>query len=99
MRAGPQHGTGFPELFVDRSFLHGGCRSCKACFVVVVLPVNSAATPISYSCGLHVVSTNVGGLPEVLPEDLITFANPDVNSLVSAVCYSVQHEAFKLTRM
>ena len=26
------------------------------------------------SCGLHVVSTKVGGIPEVLPKELITLA-------------------------
>ncbi|ESP03433.1 hypothetical protein LOTGIDRAFT_65393, partial [Lottia gigantea] len=29
-------------------------------------------------CGLKVVSTNVGGVPEVLPPDLITLADPSV---------------------
>ncbi len=27
--------------------------------------------------GLYVVSTKVGGVPEILPEDMISFANPD----------------------
>lgn len=27
--------------------------------------------------GLYVVSTRVGGVPEILPEDMISFANPD----------------------
>ena len=27
--------------------------------------------------GLYVVSTRVGGVPEVLPSDMISFANPD----------------------
>lgn len=27
--------------------------------------------------GLYVVSTKVGGVPEVLPQDLVSFANPD----------------------
>ena len=27
--------------------------------------------------GLYVVSTRVGGVPEVLPEDMISFANPN----------------------
>jgi len=26
--------------------------------------------------GLYVVSTKVGGVPEILPEDMISFANP-----------------------
>ncbi|MBN3324989.1 PIGA acetylglucosaminyltransferase, partial [Atractosteus spatula] len=33
------------------------------------------------SCGLQVVSTRVGGIPEVLPEDLITLCEPTVKSL------------------
>ena len=27
--------------------------------------------------GLYVVATRVGGVPEILPEDMISFANPD----------------------
>jgi glycosyltransferase involved in cell wall biosynthesis len=27
--------------------------------------------------GLYVVSTRVGGVPEILPEDMISFANPE----------------------
>lgn len=37
------------------------------------------------SCGLQVVSTRVGGIPEVLPPDLITMATPTVADLVVAV--------------
>ncbi|XP_028655633.1 phosphatidylinositol N-acetylglucosaminyltransferase subunit A [Erpetoichthys calabaricus] len=33
------------------------------------------------SCGLQVVSTKVGGIPEVLPEDLIILCEPTVKSL------------------
>ncbi|XP_060689326.1 phosphatidylinositol N-acetylglucosaminyltransferase subunit A [Hemiscyllium ocellatum] len=33
------------------------------------------------SCGLQVVSTRVGGVPEVLPEDLIILCEPTVKSL------------------
>lgn len=29
------------------------------------------------SCGLRVVTTNVGGIPEVLPRDMVKLANPD----------------------
>lgn len=32
-----------------------------------------------------VVSTKVGGIPEVLPDEMIIFAQPDADSLVSAV--------------
>ncbi|XP_067265908.1 phosphatidylinositol N-acetylglucosaminyltransferase subunit A [Chanodichthys erythropterus] len=33
------------------------------------------------SCGLHVVSTRVGGIPEVLPDELVTLCEPSVQSL------------------
>jgi phosphatidylinositol N-acetylglucosaminyltransferase subunit A len=36
------------------------------------------------SCGLLVVSTRVGGIPEVLPPDMTVFANPDEDDLVAA---------------
>jgi phosphatidylinositol glycan class A protein len=32
--------------------------------------------------GLYVVSTNVGGVPEILPEDLISFARPEEDGKV-----------------
>jgi phosphatidylinositol glycan class A protein len=34
------------------------------------------------SCGLLVVSTNVGGIPEVLPPHLILFTTPDVDCIM-----------------
>lgn len=34
------------------------------------------------ACGLQVVSTNVGGIPEVLPEELIYLTEPNIESLV-----------------
>ncbi|XP_077583645.1 phosphatidylinositol N-acetylglucosaminyltransferase subunit A isoform X1 [Stigmatopora nigra] len=37
------------------------------------------------SCGLQVVSTRVGGIPEVLPEDLITLCEPSVSSLCAGL--------------
>ncbi|XP_061698152.1 phosphatidylinositol N-acetylglucosaminyltransferase subunit A isoform X3 [Syngnathoides biaculeatus] len=37
------------------------------------------------SCGLQVVSTRVGGIPEVLPEDLITLCEPTVHSLCAGL--------------
>lgn len=37
------------------------------------------------SCGLQVVSTNVGGLPSVLPKELIKLTEPKVESLVLGV--------------
>lgn len=36
------------------------------------------------SCGLYVVCTRVGGIPEVLPPDFTTFARPEEDDLVAA---------------
>ncbi|XP_071943184.1 phosphatidylinositol N-acetylglucosaminyltransferase subunit A-like [Antedon mediterranea] len=43
-------------------------------------------------CGLQVVSTRVGGVPEVLPPDLITLADPSVNSLVTSLEEAIQRK-------
>lgn len=37
------------------------------------------------SCGLQVVSTSVGGIPEVLPESMIYLTEPNVGSLVEGI--------------
>ncbi|XP_046437369.1 phosphatidylinositol N-acetylglucosaminyltransferase subunit A-like isoform X1 [Daphnia pulex] len=37
------------------------------------------------ACGLQVVSTKVGGIPEVLPPEMIRMAQPDVSAIVSAL--------------
>eukprot|EP00939_MAST-03C_sp_MAST-3C-sp1_P002870 g2870.t1 len=37
------------------------------------------------SCGLFIVSTKVGGVPEVLPDHMIRFAQPDTDSLFDAL--------------
>ena len=37
------------------------------------------------SCGLLVVSTRVGGIPEVLPSDMIILADPHTSSLTAAI--------------
>ncbi|GAA5978271.1 hypothetical protein JCM11641_001155 [Rhodosporidiobolus odoratus] len=41
--------------------------------------------------GLFVVSTRVGGIPEVLPPGLVEFAEPDVDDLVSAISRAILH--------
>ena len=43
-------------------------------------------------CGLLVVSTNVGGVPEVLPPDRILLAEPNVPSLVYALVRAIQQQ-------
>lgn len=42
------------------------------------------------SCGLQVVSTSVGGIPEVLPPDLIWIAEPNVQALTKALEQAIQ---------
>ncbi|MES1919648.1 hypothetical protein MHBO_001443 [Bonamia ostreae] len=37
------------------------------------------------SCGLHVVTTNVGGIPEVNPDDQFTMCSPNISSMESAL--------------
>ncbi len=44
------------------------------------------------SCGLLVVSTNVGGVPEVLPPDMNILCNANVNDLVDGVKRAVQKQ-------
>lgn len=41
-------------------------------------------------CGLLVVSTNVGGVPEVLPDDMIMLSDPTVDNMVTCVRKAVQ---------
>jgi phosphatidylinositol N-acetylglucosaminyltransferase subunit A len=45
------------------------------------------------SCGLQVVSTNVGGIPEVLPSpDLILLGNPNVQSMIQQLQVAIARE-------
>eukprot|EP00934_Nitzschia_sp_Nitz4_P004742 Nitzschia sp. Nitz4//scaffold2_size372955//6484//7969//NITZ4_000350-RA/size372955-snap-gene-0.1-mRNA-1//1//CDS//3329546557//4732//frame0 len=44
------------------------------------------------SCGLLVVSTNVGGVPEVLPPDMNVLCNPNVDDLVAGVLEAVKRQ-------
>lgn len=40
--------------------------------------------------GLFIVSTNVGGVPEVLPQDMIEFASPNARDVVRALSIAVE---------
>ncbi|KAJ6616510.1 glycosyltransferase family 4 protein [Mycena sp. CBHHK59/15] len=40
--------------------------------------------------GLYVVSTRVGGVPEILPKDMISFANPDEDDVCRAIGEAIQ---------
>ncbi|KAF8581261.1 glycosyltransferase family 4 protein [Ramaria rubella] len=39
--------------------------------------------------GLYVVSTRVGGVPEVLPKDMISFANPEEDDVIRALSEAI----------
>lgn len=41
------------------------------------------------SCGLYVVCTRVGGIPEVLPREMTTFAKPEEDDLVAATSEAI----------
>ncbi|KAI9884844.1 MAG: ATP-dependent RNA helicase dbp6 [Watsoniomyces obsoletus] len=41
------------------------------------------------SCGLYVVCTRVGGIPEVLPQHMTTFAKPEEDDLVAATLKAI----------
>jgi phosphatidylinositol glycan class A protein len=42
------------------------------------------------SCGLLVISTNVGGVPEVLPDDMMMLAEPSFNGLFEATARALK---------
>lgn len=48
------------------------------------------------SAGLVVVSTNVGGVPEVLPPDMIELADPSVESLVEGLATAISEKIDKV---
>lgn len=41
------------------------------------------------SCGLQVVSTSVGGIPEVLPKSLILLAEPEIDAIYAAILIAI----------
>lgn len=45
------------------------------------------------SCGLLVVSTNVGGVPEVLPDDMILLAEPNLPAMVDCVERAIKRQS------
>jgi len=45
------------------------------------------------SCGLLVVSTNVGGVPEVLPDDMVVLSEPNVPSMVDSVLCAIHRQS------
>ncbi|KDR68355.1 hypothetical protein GALMADRAFT_256998 [Galerina marginata CBS 339.88] len=51
--------------------------------------------------GLYVVSTKVGGVPEILPEDMISFAKPEEDDVIRAISEAIdivkngRHDPFR----
>jgi phosphatidylinositol glycan class A protein len=43
------------------------------------------------SCGLFVVSTKVGGVPEILPENMIQFAEPHAADIIETLSDAIPH--------
>lgn len=43
-------------------------------------------------CGLLVVSTNVGGVPEVLPSDMVVLGHPTVPDMVRCVLQAIEQQ-------
>ncbi|KAI7685479.1 hypothetical protein SSS_01206 [Sarcoptes scabiei] len=41
------------------------------------------------ACGLQIISTKVGGIPEVLPEELIWFAEPSVEGIFKGISKAI----------
>lgn len=50
------------------------------------------------SCGLMVVATRVGGVPEVLPNDMIVFVFPDVEDVVRGVTEAMRQLTSKAVK-
>lgn len=49
------------------------------------------------SCGLYCVSTNVGGVPEVLPQHMIHLADyPDVPNMIQALTHVLIHKRYNV---
>ena len=42
------------------------------------------------ACGLYIVSTAVGGIPEVLPDHMISLSNPNPNSLINSLTCAIR---------
>ncbi|RYR53024.1 hypothetical protein Ahy_A06g027869 [Arachis hypogaea] len=70
----PQHSQGVCTLLSDDNW---NCSSLTEAFCIAILE--------AASCGLLTVSTRVGGVPEVLPDDMIILAEPDPGDMVLAI--------------
>ncbi|KAH8277861.1 hypothetical protein KR018_008797 [Drosophila ironensis] len=50
------------------------------------------------SCGLQVVSTCVGGIPEVLPQSLILLAEPDIDAIYSGLLVAIDRHRKRVAK-
>ncbi|KAJ7253745.1 glycosyltransferase family 4 protein [Mycena haematopus] len=82
------------HLLQDRIKLLGPVRHTDVCSVLnqgsiymsTALTESFGIAILEAACaGLYVVSTRVGGVPEILPKDMISFANPDEDDVCRAV--------------
>ncbi|KAJ6495404.1 transferase [Mycena sanguinolenta] len=82
------------HLLQDRIRLLGPVRHTDVCSVLnqgsiymsTALTESFGIVILEAACaGLYVVSTRVGGVPEILPKDMISFANPDEDDVCRAM--------------
>ncbi|KAG9218025.1 hypothetical protein CCMSSC00406_0008802 [Pleurotus cornucopiae] len=83
----------------DRIELLGSVRPSDVCSVLNrgTIFMNTSLTEsfgisiLEAACaGLYVVATQVGGVAEILPEDMISFANPDEDDVFRAVSEAIE---------
>lgn len=67
--------TRISQQLPDRGLLYGGARGCQV--GRRSMPPLVEINPWRCSCGLLAVSTNVGGVPEILPSDMLLLAEPN----------------------
>ncbi|KAE9391748.1 transferase [Gymnopus androsaceus JB14] len=87
-------------LLQDRIELLGACTAQRCSLGTVLIRgsifLNTSLTEsfgiaiLEAACaGLYAVSTRVGGVPEILPEDMISFAEPNEDDLVRAISEAI----------
>ncbi|KAF9455875.1 glycosyltransferase family 4 protein [Collybia nuda] len=73
---------------------HGDVRSVLiqgSIFMNTSLTESFGIAILEAACaGLYVVSTKVGGVPEILPEDMISFAAPEEDDVVRAISEAIE---------
>eukprot|EP00257_Ricinus_communis_P021512 XP_015581023.1 phosphatidylinositol N-acetylglucosaminyltransferase subunit A isoform X2 [Ricinus communis] len=80
------------HIFLNRLNLPVSCSINHLVQIQIVLSHSCSLTEAfciaileAASCGLLTVSTRVGGVPEVLPDDMIVLAEPDPSDMVQAI--------------